>query len=88
MVVGNRWVGIPPQSQSSQSQQYTSFKKVLFQIEQENLSLSASQCSSFRREHNNILPPKFPATQSALTISDTLPLFDFLRKQIFMPFCN
>ena len=36
--MGNRWVGIPPRSQSSQSQRYTSFKKVLFQIEQENLS--------------------------------------------------
>ena len=73
--MGNRWVGISPRSQSSQSQQYTSFKKVLFQIEQENLSLSVSQCSSFRREHNNILPPKFPkfpATQGALPISDTV----------------
>ena len=45
--VGNRWVGIPPRSQSSQSQQYTSFKKVLFQIEQENLSLSVSQMLLF-----------------------------------------
>ena len=45
--VGNRWVGIPPRSQSSQSQQYTSFKKVLFQIEQENLSLSVSQTLLF-----------------------------------------
>ena len=36
------------------------------------------KCSSFRREHNNILPPKFPkfpATQGALTISDNIYIY-------------
>ena len=66
--MGNRWVGIPPRSQSSQSQRYTSFKKVLFQIEQENLSLSVSQCSflsantttSFHLNFPNFLLHRYP----------------------------
>ena len=47
-------------------------KRFYFKLNKK-ISLSVSQCSFFKREHNNILPPKFPkfpATQGALTISD------------------
>ena len=72
----------PPQSQSipPQSQRYTSFKKVLFQIEQENLSLSVSQRSflsantttSFHLNFPNFLLHRCP------NYSGTRPLYEVM----------